>query len=112
MQPFLSPSIAAAGRQFSRGRPRRRPRLDHWRSASDMKALQQSIHVALSLGLLEAVCGYDMADEVVVTRQRGKVLLEELTPLRAHFLENDLPGPGSHLRLCSSHVGLRAVAVS
>jgi hypothetical protein len=55
-----------------------------------MTALQQSIHVALSLGLLEAVRGYDLVDEVVVTRQRGKVLFGGLTALRADFLENDL----------------------
>jgi hypothetical protein len=54
-----------------------------------MTALQQSIHVALSLGLLEAVPGYDLVDEVVVTFQCGKILFGELTPLRADFLEND-----------------------
>jgi len=55
-----------------------------------MTALQQSIHIALSLGLLEAVLGYNLCDEVVVTLQRGKVLFGELTPLRADLLENDL----------------------
>jgi hypothetical protein len=44
-----------------------------------MTALQQSIHVALSLGLLEAVPGYDPVDDVVVTFQRGKILFGELT---------------------------------
>ena len=53
-----------------------------------MTALQQSIHVALSLGLLKAVLGYNLCDKVVVTLQRGKVLFGELTPLRADFLEN------------------------
>jgi hypothetical protein len=36
---------------------------------------------------LKAVLGYDLVEEVAVTRQRGKVLFGELTPLRADFLE-------------------------
>jgi hypothetical protein len=42
-------------------------------SASNMTALQQCTHVALSLGLLEAVLGYDLADKIIVTFQRRKV---------------------------------------
>ena len=57
---------------------------------SDMTAFQQGIHVALGLDLLKAVLGYDLVEEVAVTRQRGKVLFGELTPLRAEFLENNL----------------------
>jgi len=60
-----------------------------------MTALQQSIHIALSLGLLEAVLGYDLGDEVVVTFQCGEILFGELTPLRADLLENDLLGLGT-----------------
>jgi hypothetical protein len=45
-----------------------------------MTALQQSIHVALSLGLLEAVFGYDLVDEVVVTPERGEMVLGEPYP--------------------------------
>jgi hypothetical protein len=44
-----------------------------------MTAHQQSIHVALSLGLPDAVLGYDLVGEVVVSFQRGKVLFGELT---------------------------------
>ncbi len=70
-------------------------------------ALQQRINVALSFGLLKAILGYDLIEEAAVTRQRGKVLFGELTPLRADFLEH-LLGRGSRLRLCSSRVGCLA----
>jgi len=60
-----------------------------------MTALQQSINVALSLGLPEAAFSYDLVDEVVVTLQRGEILFGELTQLRADLLENDLLGLGT-----------------
>jgi hypothetical protein len=70
-----------------------------------MMALQQRVHVALSLGLLKATLACDLGDEVVVPFSTPKDLIH-LTPLRAlHFepislstifLENILPGLGSH----------------
>ena len=71
-----------------------------------------SILVALSLGLLEAVLGYDVGDEVVVVFQRGKILFGEFTPLRADFLENDLLGLGSHLRLAVAALDVVFVTVN
>jgi hypothetical protein len=73
-----------------------------------MTALQQSIHVMLSLRFLQAVLGYDLVDEVVVPFQRGKVLFGELISLRADFLENDLLGLCGCLRLCSGGIECRA----
>jgi len=85
-------------------------------------ALQQRIHVALSLGLPEATLGCDLGDEVVVTFFDGKDLIRrpystsrlhfEPISLSTIFLEHNLPGLDSHLRLYGSREGVALVIVS
>jgi len=60
--------------------------------ASDLTALQQGVHVALSLRLLEAIFGHDLRYQIVLARERGQLLLGKLAPLRTDFLEDDLLG--------------------
>jgi hypothetical protein len=61
------------------------------RLASDLSALQQGIDIARSLALFEAVLGDDLANEVILRLEGGKILLGEFVPLRADLLKDDLP---------------------
>ena len=73
--------------------------------SSDITALQQSIHVALGLSLLDVVLGDALVDEIVITRQRRKVLFGKSGPLGVNFAEKGLPGLGGYLRIYSGSVG-------
>src|SRR5207245_9837306 len=86
----------------ARGRPKRSPRLDHWRSASDCYGPSATHPSRAELG----PCPHLAATWVTRSSylfQRGKILFGDLTPLRSDFLI--LPGLGSHVRLCGSRAG-------
>ena len=46
--------------------------------ASDLAALHQDVHIALSLSLLEAIFGRELRHEIAVAVERGQILLREL----------------------------------
>lgn len=69
-----------------------------------MTALHHDVDVALSLRLVEAVLGHDLRHNVVLVLERGQILLGELVPLRADFLEDDLPGLGGSLGFRGSRI--------
>jgi hypothetical protein len=64
MQPFSSPSIAVAGRQILSSPPEDVASTQLLAVSVRYDGPSASILVALSLGLLEAVLGYDVGDEV------------------------------------------------
>src|SRR4051794_5783674 len=64
------------------------------RPASDLAALQQGVHIALSLALLKAVFGRELGHEIVLAFEAGQILLGKLAPLRGDFLEDGLPSFG------------------
>jgi hypothetical protein len=72
-----------------------------------MTAFQHGIHVALDLDLLKAELGYDLVGEVALPFNARKDCVLGTCPLCVDFLENDLPGLGSHLRLCGGNIGCR-----
>ena len=77
-----------------------------------MTALQQSIHVALSLGLLEAVFGREPRHEIAIAVEHGQILLRELAPLRHDLREDDLLGLGGGLGFRRSRIGSNICHVS
>lgn len=60
---------------------------------ADITALQQNIHVALGLSLLEVVLGDHLVDEIVVTRQRREFLFGKFSPLASISSRRDCRGP-------------------
>jgi hypothetical protein len=60
----------------------------------ELAAFQQSIYVPLSLGLLTAILGDELGNEIILVLERRQVLLRELAPCGFDLLEKDLPSLG------------------
>jgi hypothetical protein len=72
---------------------------------SDLAALHQSVDIALSLNLIEAVLSGALGYEIVVVLERGQILLGEFAPFRPDFIADGLLGPGGSIQLCCSRIG-------
>jgi hypothetical protein len=72
---------------------------------SDLAALHQSLDIALSLCLIEAVPSGAVRHEIVIVLERGQILVGEFTPFRPDFIADRLLGPGGGIELCRARIG-------